>query len=94
MKIKTVNYINNQILWLKTYVDAENNAIRRAVDKVEITNKEAVDKVENNNANYRETQNEWRGQIKDQSTNFITRREIWIGAIAIISILIALYFKR
>lgn len=73
----------SEFKWIKRYIDVELKAIRRAVDKVERTNEKAVDKVEKNNENYRAQQNEWRGQIKDQSNTFVTRRELW-GAVGII----------
>ena len=68
--------MSNDIKWLKMYFDAEIKAVRQAVEKVENTNKEAVDKVEKTNYDYRQTQNEWRGQIKDQSVQFVTRVEL------------------
>lgn len=72
--------MNKDLKWLKRYCDVEIKSVRRAVDKVESTNKEAVDKVERNYQDYRQQQNEWRGQIKDQSGMFVTRKEL-VGAI-------------
>jgi len=94
---KSGKYTDNQIKWLKKYTDAELRSVREAVGKVEGTNKEAVDKVETNNTHYRESQNEWRGQIKDQTTTFVTRRELWAAVITIITITIsavALFLKK
>lgn len=59
-------YTNNQIEWLKRYTDAEIKSVREAVDKVETTNTAKF-----------EAQNEWRGQMKDQTSEFVTRRELW-----------------
>lgn len=87
-------YTDNQVKWLKKYVDAELKAVREAVNKVESTNKEAVDKVEANNTHYRETQNEWRQQIKDREAAYITRREVWAVVLLLVTIIIAIYFKK
>lgn len=79
---------------LKKYLDAELKSVREAVKKVETTNKEAVDKVERTNADYRSTQNEWRQQIKDASAMYITRREVWAVVLLLVTIIIAVYFKK
>lgn len=76
-------YTDNQIKWVVQHFTTELKAVRRAVDKVEMTNEKAVDKVEKNNENYRATQNEFRGQLKDQAGTFVTRRELW-GAVGVI----------
>lgn len=94
MRLTTKQYVDNQIHWLKIYQEAENRAIRMAVDKVENTNKEATDKLEKTNTQKFEAQNEWRGQYKDQTATFLTRREFWGGVLAIGIALVALYFKR
>lgn len=79
-------YTDNQIGWLKELIEKEFRAVREAVNKVETTNKEAVDKVEANYKSYREQQNEWRNQIKDQTATFPTRRELWSAVVAAIGI--------
>jgi cyclopropane fatty-acyl-phospholipid synthase-like methyltransferase len=91
---KNKSYIDNQNKWLKKYIDAELKSVREAVGKVEATNKEAVDKVERTNADYRATQNEWRGQIKDAAVQYITRREVWAVVLLLITIIMAIYFKK
>lgn len=76
MKITTHQYVDNQIQWLKVFTDAEIAALRRAVDKVETTNTAKF-----------EAQNEWRSQMRDQTSRFVTKAELWAAALAIISIL-------
>jgi len=71
-------YIDNQIKWMKDYTDAEIRAIREAVDKVDKTN----------NAKF-EAQNEWRAQMKDQTANFVTRRELTGAVVTVITLLVA-----
>ena len=83
-------YIENQVGWLEKKFNGEMEAMRRAVDKVETTNKDAVDKVEATAQNYRESQNEWRSQLKDQSASFVTRRELAGAIAAIITIMIGI----
>lgn len=73
---KSKKYTDNQIRWVKKFFDAEVNSIRDAVDKVETTY-----------ASYRESQNEWRSQMKDQTARFITRRELLGAVVAIIGIM-------
>lgn len=80
--------MKGSVTW-KEYVDTELRAVRQAVDKVEVTNKEAVDKVEKTNAAKFESVNEFRAQLKDQSANFVTRRELWGAVLAILAILIS-----
>lgn len=75
---KEKHYINNQIKWLKDHIDTEIKSVRQAVDKVERTN-----------ADYRDTQNEWRAQIKDIQGQNVTRRELWGAVIAIIAIVLS-----
>lgn len=94
MKIKSKKYTDNQNKWLKKYMEAELKSVREAVGKVETTNKDAVDKLERTNADYRSTQNEWRQQIKDAAMQYITRREVWAVVLLLITIIIAIYFKK
>lgn len=70
-------YTNNQVKWVRKYFAAELKAVREAVNKVESTNTQKF-----------EAQNEWRGQMKDQTANFVTRRELWAAALAIVGIVI------
>jgi len=74
--MKDVNYTSKDTKWIFRYFKTEMKSVRRAVDKVAKTNSEAVSKVETNNANYRATQNEWRGQIKDERALLATRVEL------------------
>jgi regulator of protease activity HflC (stomatin/prohibitin superfamily) len=72
-------YTDNQLKWLKRYVDTELRSVRRAVDKVETKTKE--DKA---------SANEFRGQLKDQAGTFITRVELWGAVIAAAGITLAI----
>lgn len=96
MRIKTRKYIDKQVKWIVKFYNAEVISIRRAVDKVEDTNKEATNKLEKNQADYRAQQNEWRGQSKDREGSFVTRKELAWAVVAIIGLLltaISLIFK-
>jgi hypothetical protein len=88
------SYTDNQVKWLKEYADAELKSVREAVKKVETTNKDAVDKLERTNSDYRATQNEWRQQIKDASSLYITRREVWAVVFLLVTLIVAVYFKK
>jgi len=83
------NYIDNQINWVKKHFDSEIKSIRAAASKEGKTNKEAVRKVEANYKSYREQQNEWRETLKDQSNNFVTRKELWGAVVTIITLILA-----
>lgn len=106
MSIKANAYTDNQIRWIKEYTDAEFRAVREAVSKVsetssmaiskvEDTNRNAIDKAEATNKAKFDSVNEFRGQLKDQATTFVTRRELWGAAVTIIAIVLGLlsYFK-
>jgi hypothetical protein len=86
MKLSKKAYTDNQNKWLLRLMNAEIKSIRQAVDKVETTNESAVSKLEKTSSDYRASQNEWRGQIKDQTNTFVTRRELWGAVVAIIAI--------
>lgn len=79
-------YVDDKVNSLEKLMNAELKAIREAVNRVEVTNSRAIDKVEATNQDYRATQNEWRGQIKDQTGMFVTRRELWAAVIAILGL--------
>lgn len=72
-------YTKEQIKWVKRYFDAELRAVRQAVDKVDKTTIAKFDSV-----------NEFRGQLKDQTATFVTRRELWGAVIATIAIAISI----
>ena len=61
---------------------AELRAVRQAVDKVAIQN-----------ASNDAKQNEWRQSMKDREAKYMTRAELWIIAVAVAGILLAIYFK-
>lgn len=52
--------------------------------------KEAVSVAENNAEKWRNQANEWRGAMSDREKNFITRREVWIGLVAVAGIVLAI----
>lgn len=88
-------YTSNQIRWLKDYTDAEIRSVRQAVDKVAETSSMAISKVETTYKSDKANANEFRGQLKDQASSFVTRRELWGAVVAIIGIVIGImsYFK-
>lgn len=71
-------YVDNQIDWLKIYLEAEVRA-----------QKEAVSKVATETAARFEAQNEWRGQFKDQAAKFPTRAELWSAVIGLGGLMLA-----
>ena len=89
------NYVDNQVEWLKKYTDAEFKAVREAVSKVAETSAMAISKVETTYKSDKASANEFRGQLKDQATTFVTRRELWGAVVTIIAIVLGLlsYFK-
>jgi len=95
VKISKKAYTDNQLQWLekvsleritaeRRVMEAELKAVRQAVEKVEI--KTVEDKA---------SANEFRGQLKDQSVTFVTKRELWLAVTAIIGIVfsILMYLK-
>lgn len=70
--------MKEDIKWMMLYLKAEMKATRRAVDKVEATNLAKF-----------EAQNEWRQQMKDQTGNFVTRRELWGAVVSILAMIIS-----
>jgi hypothetical protein len=83
-------YVDQQIQWIKIYTDAKFESVNKAVDKVAITNENAIAKVETTYADYRATQNEWRGQIKDAASTYVTRGELWSGILAATTLMAAI----
>lgn len=71
-----------EIRWLEKLMNAELRAVREAVEKVAIQNAA-------NDAK----QNEWRATMKDREGKFVTRAELWAVALAVLTVLIAIYFK-
>lgn len=89
MKLSTRKHIDKQIewqaklmaqqkKWLIRYIDARFDASSKAVEKYNETNNERWVGA-----------NEFRGQLKDQAGTFVTRKELWLAVISIISIVIA-----
>lgn len=72
----------SQIKWLEKLMKAELRAVREAVDKVAIQN-----------ASNDAKQNEWRQSMKDRESRYMTRNELWAVAVAVVGILLAIYFK-
>jgi hypothetical protein len=73
-----IKYINELRESDRRYFEAELRAVRRAVDIYNASNNERWTGA-----------NEFRGQLKDQASSFVTRRELWGAVIAIISIVLA-----
>ena len=86
MKIKTQIYIDNQIEWVEKVNNARFEGQQKAVDKLETTTTAKFESV-----------NEFRTQLKEQATGFVTRRELWAAVITTITITltaIALIYKK
>ena len=79
MKITTKEYVDNQMKWMMELHKSSIESVRLAVDKVQEDYKY-----------YKEQQNEWRQQIKDQTSTYVTRRELTGAIIAIITISVAI----
>lgn len=63
----------------RLYFEAEIRAVRRAVDIYNASNNERWVGA-----------NEFRSQLKDQAATFLTRKELWLAATAIIGIVLTL----
>lgn len=72
-------YTDKQIVWLEKLVAAELKAVRQAVEKVEIKDVQDQQKA-----------NEFRGTLKDQAGNFVTRRELWAAVGTIIAVVLGI----
>lgn len=86
MKISAKKYVDNQIEWARRENAAKFEGQEKAVRKLETTTTAKF-----------EAQNEWRGQMRDQTSNFVTRRELWGAVITTITIIlaaIALIYKK
>lgn len=77
--MKGKKYTDKRIEWLEKLVNAELKAVRQAVEKVEIKDVEDQAKA-----------NEFRGTLKDQAGNFVTRRELWAAVGMIIAIVLGI----
>jgi hypothetical protein len=74
-----IKYINELREADRRHMEAELAAIRRAVDTYNATNNERWTGA-----------NEFRGQLKDQASSFVTRRELLGAVVAVISIVLAI----
>lgn len=90
MKISTKKYIKNQTDWIEKLYNAELTSVRRKIEALRQADKDASDKLEKTTTAKFESQNEWRAQMKDQTGTFMTRREIWGIAVAVITILLTI----
>ncbi len=72
----------SEIKWLEKLMNAKFRAA-----------KEAVEKVATQNAANDAKQNEWRQAMKDREGKYMTRAEFWVGMIAVVGLLVAVYFK-
>jgi hypothetical protein len=52
--------------------------------------KEAVGVAEKNAEKWRDQANEWRGAMSDREKKFITRGEVWMAAVAVAGVIIAI----
>jgi len=77
MNSETKEYIDNQIGWTRSLLATEVNAIQVAVNKEAVTNSDRA-----------AVANEFRGQLKDQAREFVTRRELWIMALGFLTLVV------
>jgi hypothetical protein len=79
MTQQDIDYIEKLREADRKHFEAEITAVRRAVDTYNATNNERWTGA-----------NEFRGQLKDQASSFVTRRELWGAVVAVISIVLAI----
>lgn len=71
-------YTDNQLTWLKLYMEAEFKSVRQAVETYNNTNNE-----------WKDGHNRLQQQMKEQGSTFVTRKELWLGVLAIATIVIS-----
>lgn len=71
-------YVDNNVSWVQKYNDAQLAALKEANELVRLSLQE-----------YKTVNNEWRGQIKDQTGTFVTKSELWLAVSTVISLVIA-----
>lgn len=83
-------YTDNQIKWLKDYFDAEIKSIRQAVYESKKSYNDDKKETKSNYISDKASSNEFRGQLKDQASTFVTRRELWSAVAMVIAIVLGL----
>lgn len=71
-------YVDNNIDWVQKYNSAQLASLKEANELVRLSLQE-----------YKTVNNEWRGQLKDQTGTFVTKTELWLAVSTIVSLLIA-----
>lgn len=79
MKKRQLKQLHREIALLKELVQVELNSVRQAV--IEAKSNYVADKA---------SSNEFRGQLKDQASSFVTRRELWGAVGATVGAVIAI----
>lgn len=74
---------------LKEYFEKILEEKDKAINIALAAAKEAVQVAEANAEKWRNQSNEWRGAMNDREKKFITRGEVWIAAVAVTGIVIA-----
>ena len=89
MEIDTEDYIDKQIEWQARVIAEQKEWLIRYIDgRFDATAKAVETYNETNNERWVGA-NEFRGQLKDQAGTFVTRKELWLAVISIISMAIA-----
>lgn len=89
MEIDTQNYVDKQIEWQARVIAEQKEWLIRYIDARFDATGEAVEKYNETNNERWVGANEFRGQLKDQAGTFVTRKELWLAVIAMLSIVIA-----
>jgi len=84
----------SQSVPLKEYFEKILEEKDKAINIALAAAKEAVGVAETNAEKWRQNANEWRGAMSDREKNFITRREVWSVVLVLVTIIIAIYFKK
>lgn len=74
---------------LKEYFEKILEEKDKAINIALAAAKEAVGVAEKNAEKWRDQANEWRGAMNDREKKFITRGEVWMGAVAVAGLVIA-----
>jgi hypothetical protein len=71
-------YVDMNVDWQQKYNNAQLASLKEANELVRLSLQE-----------YKTVNNEWRGQMKDQTSTYVTKSELWLAVSTIISLTIA-----
>jgi hypothetical protein len=74
----------------KKYINREIKMFRREIKYWRRLDRRAIDKAHNNMEKRLDGMNEFRSQLKDQAGTFVTRKDLWLAAIAIVGVVLAI----